>query len=124
MTIYSETTPWQKAIDLADAVYEAVEVFPKSELFVLSHQMRSAATSIPSNIAEGNGRRTFADYRQFVAQAWGSAYELETQIVIATRRRFLDEAAAQSLLERTRQVCQLINGLLCYLDRRCSSDNG
>ena len=114
---YKDVTAWQKAMDLIDAVYDAVKSFPKSELFHLSQQMRSAATSIASNIAEGNGRDTTADYRRFVFQARGSAYELETHILIATRRRFITEGLSHDLLASTQEVCRLLNGLVKYLNR-------
>ena len=103
-------------MDLVDAIYKCVGGFPKSELFHLSQQMRSAARSIPSNIAEGNGRWTTPDYRHFVVQARGSAYELETDIRIATRQRFITQAESIPLLALTKKVCQLINGLLRHLD--------
>ena len=115
MSNYERVPAWHKGMDLVDAVYEAVQTFPKSELFVLSEQLRSAATSIPLNIAEGNGRRTTADYRHFVFQARGSAYELESALMIARRRKFMSDAESDSLLQKTLEVCRLINGLLRYL---------
>jgi len=78
--------------------------------------MRSAALSIPSNIAEGNGRWTRRDYRHFLIQARGSAYELETQIHIALRRRFLAEESADALQKRVTDVCRMLNGLIRHLD--------
>jgi four helix bundle protein len=113
---YQDIAAWQKGMDLVDAVYEAVGRFPKSEMFLLSQQMRSAALSIPSNIAEGNGRWSTRDYRHFVVQARGSAYELETHILVAQRRKFFTREQATVLLSLTKEVCRLINGLIRHLD--------
>ena len=115
---YRNLKAWQKAIDLVDAVYTTAESLPKSEWFALGKQMRSAATSIPSNIAEGKGRRTDRDYRHFVFQARGSAFELETQIIIAQGRRFITDEACEALLRMTAEVLRLINGLVEYLDKK------
>lgn len=113
---YEEMDAWRKSMDLVDAIYDTVLGFPRSELFVLSHQMRSAALSIPSNIAEGNGRWTRRDYRHFLIQARGSACELQTTIHVAQRRRFLTEVDANRLLNDTRDVCRMLNGLIRHLD--------
>ena len=103
-------------MDLVDAVYKAVRSFPRSEMFLLSQQMRSAAISNPANIAEGNGRWTTPDYRHFVIQSRGSLLELETEILIASRQQFLDEVARDVLLALTQDVGRLVNGLIRYLD--------
>jgi len=103
---------WQKAIELVDDVYAAVRLFPREELFVLSAQMRRAAISIPSNIAEGWGRWSRAEYRQFVRDARGSALELQTQIVIAMRQKFVTGEVAKRLDEKAERVGKLLNGLL------------
>jgi four helix bundle protein len=104
-------------MDLVDAIYKAVECFPKTETYRLAQQMRAAAGSIPSNIAEGKGRRTDRDYRHFVIQARGSAYELETQVLISQRQHFLDDETTGMLLAAIAQTCRAINGLIRYLDR-------
>jgi len=104
-------------MDLVYAVYGAVRSFPKSEMFGLSAQMRSAASSIPSNIAEGKGRSTDRDYRYFGVRARASGFELETQIEIARRQRFLDDATAASLTAESERVGRRLNRLISYLDR-------
>jgi four helix bundle protein len=109
---YEKLTAWQKAMDLVDAVYAAARFLPKSELFELTHQLKSAASSIPSNIAEGCGRHTLADQRHFYRQARGSVYELQTQIEIARRQRFVTAGIAVDLRDRSNEVGRLINGLL------------
>ncbi len=82
---YQGLVVWQQAMELCDEVYRLTRAFPKCEMFGLSSQMRKAATSGPSNIAEGEGRLTRGERRQFLAQARGSLYEVETQLRIAQR---------------------------------------
>lgn len=80
---FKDLLVWQKAIDFVTDIYEATILFPNDEKFGLISQIRRAAVSIPSNIAEGNSRRSSADYIQFLKIARGSAAEVETQIVIS-----------------------------------------
>lgn len=87
---YKELIVWQKAIQLVKEIFILTDKFPKSELYGLVSQLRRAAVSIPSNIAEGYGRKTKKEYAQFYAIAYGSSLELETQIIIAKELRFAD----------------------------------
>jgi len=103
---------WQKSMDLVDAVYRTVRRFPREELFVLSAQMRSAAISIPCNIAEGCGRWTPKEQRQFARHARGSVLELQTQIEIARRQEFIDRKQSEALTEASSEVGRLLNGWL------------
>lgn len=80
---YKELIVWQKSIQLVKAIFILTNKFPKSELYGLVSQMRRAAVGIPSNIAEGYGRKSTKEYTQFYSIAYGSALELETQIIIA-----------------------------------------
>lgn len=80
---YKELIVWQKSIPLVKAIFILTNKFPKSELYGLISQMRRAAVGIPSNIAEGYGRKSTKEYTQFYSIAYGSALELETQIIIA-----------------------------------------
>jgi four helix bundle protein len=112
MSSYREMLVWQKSMDLVDAVYRAVRRFPREELFVLSAQMRKAAISIPCNIAEGCGRWTPAEQRQFARHARGSVLELQTQIEIARRQHFIDEKRGQALDAAAAEVGKLLN---CWL---------
>lgn len=89
ITTYKELVVWQKAMDLVINIYAITEKFPKSEIYSLTSQMRRCAVSIPSNIAEGRRRQTKADYRHFLIIAYGSGAELETQIEIAKRLKFI-----------------------------------
>ena len=86
---YQSLHVWQKAMDLAAEIYSLVKKLPKEELYSLSAQMRRAVVSIPSNIAEGNGRQTESEFQQFVRIARGSAAELETQLLLCEKIGYL-----------------------------------
>ena len=87
---YRDLIVWQKAMDLVEAIYRTTAAFPREEIYGLTAQMRRAAVSIPSNIAEGNGRNTTRDYLHFLGMAYGSVKEVETQVLIAERLRYID----------------------------------
>ena len=102
---YSELIVWQKAMDLVDWVYAQIKTFPVDERFRLCDQLSRAVVSIPSNIAEGNGRSSRADYAHFLAIARGSLYETMTQLEIAKRQRyFADYAPAAELATSIRKM--------------------
>ena len=102
-------------MDLVDAVYRTVRRFPREELFVLSAQMRKASISIPCNIAEGCGRWTAKEQRQFARHARGSVLELQTQIEIARRQDFIDRKQGDALTELAAEVGKALNGWLRQL---------
>src|SRR5262245_52085056 len=107
---------WRKSMDLAERVYETSRKFPDSEKFGLTAQIRRAAVSIPSNIAEGKaigGQR----YRRHVKFALGSNAELQTQIELAKRLEMLDEAAADKLNEDASEIGRMLAGLFRALPR-------
>lgn len=106
---------WQKAMDLAEIVYTTTNRFPRQELFGLTAQLRRAVVSIPSNLAEGCGRITRGEWRQFTAHARGSALEVHTQLLIAQRLRFGDSDRVAFAIERTKEVSRLINGLMNWI---------
>jgi four helix bundle protein len=99
-------------MQLAREVYRQTSTLPKSEIFGLQSQMRRAAVSVPSNIAEGHGRLSDHLLRVFLAQARGSLYELETQIQLCHDLGFIQPAAAKELVELCNEVARMINGLL------------
>ena len=103
---------WQKAMDLAVSIYCATVGFPADERFGLTAQLRRAATSIPSDLAEGHGRLTTRDWQHFLSQARGSEHEIETQLMLAQRLGFGDAPEIQRLLSDAREVGRIINGLL------------
>ena len=88
---YRELIVWQKAMELVEMVYRLVRVFPADERFRLCDQLSRAVVSIPSNIAEGNGRESKAEYARFLGIARGSLYEVETQLEIAKRLGYVDD---------------------------------
>ncbi len=90
---------WHKAIDLAVRIYEVTSDYPVDERYGLITQSRRSAVSIPSNVAEGAGRNTKGEFKQFLGIANGSSYELQTQLVIAERLGFVDEQVAGKLLD-------------------------
>jgi four helix bundle protein len=108
---YRDLIVWQRAITLAEKVYETTRRFPKDELYGLTSKMRRAAVSIASNIAEGQGRNSRGELLQFLGHARGSLSELETQAVVAVRIGLLKADAEQQLAELTIEVGRLLNGL-------------
>jgi four helix bundle protein len=108
---------WQKAMLLTQSIYRATEDFPKAEIFGLTAQIRRSAVSIPSNIAEGHGRLSDGSMRLFLGHARGSLYELETQIELARRLKFLRAESERELLESCQEIGEMLNGLLAVLDR-------
>lgn len=107
---YKELVVWQKAMELVIAIYKATNTFPNEELYGLTSQIRRAAVSVPSNIAEGQGRQTRGEFRQFLGQARGSLAELETQLLIAHSLGYLEDCS--ELLAQRVEVARLLNGLL------------
>ena len=108
---YRELIVWQKAMDLVEAVYRMTHGFPKEELYCLTAQVRRAAISIPSNIAEGQGRRTTRDFLHFLSIARGSLKELETQALIAERLGYIDREHQSALIGSADEISRLISGL-------------
>jgi len=90
---------WHKSMELAVTIYEHTSAFPSSEKFNLISQMQRAAISIPSNIAEGAGRNSEKEFVHFLSIAHGSLYELETQIRIAEKLKYLSETLTAQLIE-------------------------
>jgi four helix bundle protein len=113
---YRDLNVWQKAMELCEAIYRASKNCPKEEQFGLTSQMRRAAVSIPSNIAEGQGRGSDKEWTRYLNIAYGSLRELETQIMIAHRLGYFDSATTESLLILASEVGRLINGMKKSLD--------
>jgi four helix bundle protein len=109
---YKELIVWQKAIKLVKEVFILTDKFPKSELYGLIAQMRRCSISIPSNIAEGYGRRSKKEYLQFYSIAYGSALELETQIIIAKELLFTKAENFDKVDELLNEVCRMLNSMI------------
>jgi four helix bundle protein len=104
---FQDLTVWQRAMELTEAVYSLVKTFPNDEIYGLTSQLRRASVSIASNIAEGRGRATDRDFRQFLNIALGSTYELQTQLLLAKRLSIGDEGLrgkAESLCIETSKM--------------------
>ena len=109
---YSDLQVWQGAMDLAEEIYRITRSFPREETYGLTIQLRRAAVSVPSNIAEGKGRSSDKELSQFLCHSRGSLFEIETQINLAQRLGYLDKQKAEAVLRKTVRVGQLLNGLL------------
>jgi len=109
---FKDLRVWQQAIDLALEIYRVTSIFPKHETYGLAQQMRRAAVSIPSNIAEGKGRWSGREFRHFLFNARGSLLELETQIVIADRLEYFTDNQSADVRELATRVGRSLAGLL------------
>ncbi len=108
---YRDLIVWQKGMDLVENVYLESKRFPREELCGLTSQLRRAVVSIPSNIAEGQGRRTDKEFAQFLSIAKGSLHESETQILIAERLHYLDKKSVEALMTLCAEENRLLHGL-------------
>jgi four helix bundle protein len=109
---FTDLIVWQKAMDLSEQIYGLTESFPRREMFGLSNQIRRASVSVPSNIAEGQGRSSTDDFLRFLYIARGSLQELETQAILSRRLQFLSEEDSQQLNPRIGEVARILNGLI------------
>jgi len=112
---YRDLLVWQKSMSLAKAIYCETEALPQKEVYGLQSQMRRAAVSIASNIAEGHGKLNDGHFRQFLAVARGSLFEVQTQLELAAGLHLLDQLKVTTLMDQCEEVARLINGLLAKL---------
>jgi len=115
---YKDLIAWQIAMELVNELYDATEVFPQREIYSLTNQMRRAAVSIPSNIAEGQARYSSREFRHFLRNSRGSLAELETQVLIAQRRNYLSKPQAAQLAKRADELSRILNGLINSLEEK------
>ena len=109
---------WQRSIQVCVAIYGLTRGFPAEEQYGLKSQLRRAAVSISSNIAEGSGRRSTGEFIQFLGMARGSNYEVQTQLVLAEEMRFGDEAHRHQCNALTLEVEKMLNSLMLSLERK------
>lgn len=121
MQNFRDLKVWNKAHTVALAIYEATEPFPVAERYGLTSQMRRAAASIPSNIAEGCGRSTHADFARFLHIAPGSASELEYFLLLARDLRFLKGTRYESIVDSVQEVKRMLTALIARV--RAKTDN-
>lgn len=109
---YRDLKAWQAAMDMVRDIYRFTREFPKEETYGLTIQLRSAAVSIASNIAEGKGRSSDKELLHFLSNAKGSLFEVETQVMIADSLGYLSDSQSQDLLSQKAEVGRLLNGLM------------
>lgn len=112
---YKDLIVWQKAMNLVERVYQETKAFPREELYGLTNQLRRAVVSIPSNIAEGQARQSAAEFRNFLSIARGSLAEVETQILIAMRLKYLTKEQVVSIMATHQEISKMIPALMAKL---------
>lgn len=112
---YTDLIVWQKAMDLVQQVYQATKAFPKEEIYGLTNQVRRAAVSIPSNIAEGQARQSTAEFNNFLSIARGSLAEVETQLLIAARLNYLSQEQMIPIMALHQEVSKMLPALMSKL---------
>lgn len=112
---YRDLVAWKKSYEFAVEVYRETQSFPANERFGLTIQLRRAAVSIPSNIAEGQGRGSKADFVRFLAMARGSLFEVETQLSISSELGYLERGVGDRLLRSAAEIGRILNGLIASL---------
>ena len=117
LMLYRDLIVWQKSMELVKETYTLVKKLPKEETYALSDQMRSAVISVPSNIAEGYGRKSKTEYSRFLDTARGSLFELETQIHIGIMLGFYIEEDANKAFELCSEVARILNSIIAKLGK-------
>lgn len=118
---YRQLKVWQKAMDLTVEIYSLVNKFPRAENYALSDQMRRSVVSIPSNIAEGQGRNSDKEFVNYLSIARGSLWELETQIEISERLHYIDSGQKNKVYEQTEEIGKMLNALANSLEQSLAS---
>jgi four helix bundle protein len=120
---YRQLIAWQKAMELVRLVYDLTRKFPKEELFGLTLQIRKAVVSVPSNIAEGQGRNSTKEFLRHLSISYGSLMETETQTLIAEMQIYINEDESRLVMEKSAEVGRLLNGLVNSLERKLVTDH-
>ena len=108
---FKDLKVWQKSMDLAVDIYKATSSFPSDEKYGLVTQIKRCSVSIPSNIAEGSGRGSDKEFNHFLNISQGSAFELETQLIISNRVALLDDNSANDLIAKTTEIQKMVFSL-------------
>jgi len=103
---------WQKGINLVKDIYKETQNFPRKEIYGLTNQLRRAAISIPSNIAEGHIRQHRSEFRQFLSVTLGSLAELETQLIISRELGYMSEGRSEELIKQTDSLGKMVRSLI------------
>lgn len=115
MADYTKLLVWHKSMDVVEEIYILTKQLPKEELYALSDQLRRAAVSIPSNIAEGQSRFSPKDFCHFLSIARGSAAEVETQLLICERLKYLREEEVRTVCMQTREIRKMLTAMIANL---------
>lgn len=115
---YKDLIAWQKGMELVAMIYDATDAFPSHEQFGLVSQLRRAAVSVPSNIAEGKAHYSNRDFVRFLRHARGSLAEIETQVLIAQQRKYLIDSTVVKLTHHLDELGRILSGLINSLDSR------
>jgi four helix bundle protein len=115
---YRDLIAWQKAMKFVTDIYEATQRFPREECYGLTNQLRRAAVSVPSNIAEGQARFSQKEFHHFLSQARGSLVEIETKLLIAKELKYLQPTKAETLLASADELGRVLNGLIASIKSR------
>jgi four helix bundle protein len=121
---YQQLIVWQKAMDWAVEMYRATQSFPKHETYRLCDQLRRCAISVPSNIAEGQGRNFTREFLKHLGYSTGSLYEAETQIILASRLGYFPDETKKQLLGMASEIGRMLNGLTAALERKLAAEEG
>ena len=115
---YRDLQIWQEAVDLVELVYRASAAFPADERFGLTSQLRRSSVSIPSNIAEGHARPTTRDYLRFLGISLGSLAEMETQLLIAHRLGYIDDASLDRVCQASDRIGRMLRAMMKSLQTK------
>jgi len=118
MKDFKKLIVWQKGMLIVNEIYKANKFFPKEELFGLRSQATRAAVSIPSNIAEGSAKKSEREYKHYLETALGSAFELETHLLIIREQKWFPEEMINELLERVTEEQRMVNSFMNKLEAR------
>ncbi len=122
---YKDLIAWKKGMELVSMIYDATEHFPSHEQFGLVSQLRRAAVSVPSTIAEGKAHYSNRDFVRFLRHSRGSLAEIETQVLIAQQRKYLSEVTAAKLSQHLDELGRILSGLINSLaERKPPQDSG
>jgi four helix bundle protein len=114
-SVFRDSIAWQKAMTLSTSVYTATRTFPKEEIFGLTNQLRRASVSVPSNIAEGQGRLSTGEFLQFLGIARGSTLEVHTQLELAIRLEYGNKQELQTVQALSVEVLRILNSSIATL---------
>ena len=122
---FKDLIAWKKGMELVKAIYDATDGFPSHEQFGLTSQLRRAAVSVPSNIAEGKAHYSNREFVRFLRHSRGSLAEIETQVLIAHQRRYLSDPTMAKLSQQLDELGRILSGLINSLkDREGPQDSG